>query len=130
MDQVCIIERYSDSASAFLVLDRANISVYKQLYRAAKAKSKLKIRVTMIRPAEEEAEAEEEEEEEETPQLTPTSVEDTTVQQPSVIEEPLTITTAEPAQQPQEFAVPLRSRTVVPAQEVGSPGSLCYENSS
>ncbi|CAI4215386.1 unnamed protein product [Parascedosporium putredinis] len=77
VDQVCIIERYSDSASAFLILDRANISVYKQLYRAAKAKSKLKIRVTMIQ---------------------------TTVQQPSVIEEPLTITTAEPAQQPQEFA--------------------------
>ncbi|KAL6823795.1 hypothetical protein V8C40DRAFT_246426 [Trichoderma camerunense] len=40
-----IIERYSDSASAFVVLDSSNAPVYKQLYRAAKAKSKLKLRV-------------------------------------------------------------------------------------
>ncbi|KAJ2899520.1 hypothetical protein MKZ38_003014 [Zalerion maritima] len=42
----CVFERYSDSASAFVTLDRANISVYKQLYRAAKAKQRLKIKVT------------------------------------------------------------------------------------
>jgi next-to-BRCA1 protein 1 len=41
-----LIERYSDSAAAYVLLDRANASVYKQLYRAAKAKSKLKLRVT------------------------------------------------------------------------------------
>ncbi|KAL7938930.1 hypothetical protein V8C35DRAFT_289636 [Trichoderma chlorosporum] len=42
-----IIERYSDSASAFVVLDANNMPVYKQLYRAAKAKSKLKLRVSV-----------------------------------------------------------------------------------
>ncbi|KAL7942414.1 hypothetical protein V8C42DRAFT_332320 [Trichoderma barbatum] len=41
------IERYSDSASAFVVLDSNNLPVYKQLYRAAKAKSKLKLRVSV-----------------------------------------------------------------------------------
>lgn len=40
-----IIERYSDSAGTFVVLDSNNLPVYKQLYRAAKAKSKLKLRV-------------------------------------------------------------------------------------
>lgn len=44
----CKIERYSDSAGSYVVLDRSNISVYKQLHRAAKAKAKLKIRVTDI----------------------------------------------------------------------------------
>ncbi|ROV93762.1 hypothetical protein VSDG_07001 [Cytospora chrysosperma] len=37
-------ERYSDSASSYVVLDPSNISVWKQLYRAAKAKQKLKLR--------------------------------------------------------------------------------------
>ncbi|KZF19583.1 hypothetical protein L228DRAFT_254250 [Xylona heveae TC161] len=41
-------ERYSDSAGAFMVLDPANPSVYKQLYRAAKAKLKLRIRATVV----------------------------------------------------------------------------------
>ncbi|OIW23627.1 hypothetical protein CONLIGDRAFT_637599 [Coniochaeta ligniaria NRRL 30616] len=40
-----LIERYSDSAGTYVVLDRSNMSVYKQLYRAAKAKQKLKLRV-------------------------------------------------------------------------------------
>lgn len=40
-------ERYSDSASSYVVLDPHNISVWKQLYRAAKAKQKLKLRVTI-----------------------------------------------------------------------------------
>lgn len=40
-------ERYSDSASSYVVLDPSNISVWKQLYRAAKAKQKLKLRVTL-----------------------------------------------------------------------------------
>lgn len=40
------IERYSDSAGAYVVLDRHNVSVYKQLYRAAKAKQKLKLRIS------------------------------------------------------------------------------------
>ncbi|KAM0252573.1 hypothetical protein ACHAQJ_007656 [Trichoderma viride] len=43
-----IVERYSDSATSFVVLDSNNLPVYKQLYRAAKAKSKLKLRVTVI----------------------------------------------------------------------------------
>lgn len=42
-----LIERYSDSAAAYVLLDSANTAVYKQLYRAAKAKSKLKFRVTL-----------------------------------------------------------------------------------
>lgn len=44
------VERYSDSASAFVVLDSDNMPVYKQLFRAAKAKSKLKLRVSVIQP--------------------------------------------------------------------------------
>lgn len=43
-----MIERYSDSAAAFVLLDSSNMPVYKQLYRAAKAKSKLKLRVTLL----------------------------------------------------------------------------------
>jgi next-to-BRCA1 protein 1 len=39
-------ERYSDSASTYVVLDPNNVPVFKQLYRAAKAKHKLKLRVT------------------------------------------------------------------------------------
>lgn len=42
-----MIERYSDSAAAYVLLDSANASIYKQLYRAAKAKGKLKLRVTI-----------------------------------------------------------------------------------
>ncbi|KAK4229637.1 next to BRCA1 gene 1 protein [Podospora fimiseda] len=42
-----VFERYSDSAACFVTLDQQNISVYKQLYRAAKAKQKLKLRVTV-----------------------------------------------------------------------------------
>ncbi|KAL2367758.1 hypothetical protein RJ035_004979 [Blastomyces gilchristii] len=40
------LERYSDSAGSYVVLDSENISVYKQLYRAAKAKLKLRIKST------------------------------------------------------------------------------------
>ncbi|KAI0002753.1 hypothetical protein F4779DRAFT_602843 [Xylariaceae sp. FL0662B] len=39
------IERYSDSAASYVVLQSTNLSVYKQLYRAAKAKQKLKLRI-------------------------------------------------------------------------------------
>ncbi|KAK1828375.1 next to BRCA1 gene 1 protein [Podospora conica] len=53
-DVNALFERYSDSAAAYIVLDRRNLSIYKQLGRAAKAKQKLKIRVTTIRPAVEE----------------------------------------------------------------------------
>ncbi|KPM35983.1 hypothetical protein AK830_g10603 [Neonectria ditissima] len=41
-----VLDRYSDSAASYVQLERDNVSIYKQLYRAAKAKSKLKIRVT------------------------------------------------------------------------------------
>lgn len=47
-EQKIMIERYSDSAASFVTLDPTNASVYKQLYRAAKAKSKLKLRVTRV----------------------------------------------------------------------------------
>jgi next to BRCA1 gene 1 protein len=43
-----ILERYSDSAGAYITLDSSNASVYKQLYRAAKAKLKLRIKATVI----------------------------------------------------------------------------------
>ncbi|KAI1497107.1 hypothetical protein F5X99DRAFT_34059 [Biscogniauxia marginata] len=55
------IERYSDSAASYVVLDPTNISIYKQLYRAAKAKQKLKLRVTTYVEPEAEAETEAEE---------------------------------------------------------------------
>lgn len=45
-DRRLTIERYSDSAGSYVLLDNSNVAVYKQLYRAAKAKSKLKLRVT------------------------------------------------------------------------------------
>jgi next-to-BRCA1 protein 1 len=43
-----IFERYSDSAGNYIFLDESNPSVYKQLYRAAKAKSKLRIKATVV----------------------------------------------------------------------------------
>lgn len=46
-----VFERYSDSAASFVVLDSNNASVYKQLYRAAKAKLKLRLRVTVKDPS-------------------------------------------------------------------------------
>ncbi|OLN85605.1 Next to BRCA1 gene 1 protein [Colletotrichum chlorophyti] len=45
-DATVVLERYSDSAGSYITLDKQNVSVYKQLYRAAKAKQKLKLRVT------------------------------------------------------------------------------------
>ena len=45
--QRVVFERYSDSAGTFITLDSANASVYKQLYRAAKAKLKLRIKATV-----------------------------------------------------------------------------------
>ncbi|ETS81879.1 hypothetical protein PFICI_06881 [Pestalotiopsis fici W106-1] len=44
-DTQILIERYSDSAATYVVLDSTNPAVYKQLFRAAKAKQKLKLRV-------------------------------------------------------------------------------------
>lgn len=40
------LERYSDSAGAYIVLDSESPGVYKQLYRAAKAKLRLRIKAT------------------------------------------------------------------------------------
>lgn len=42
-----LFERFSDSAGTYVTLDGNNPSVYKQLYRAAKAKLKLRIKVTV-----------------------------------------------------------------------------------
>ena len=47
-DQIVKLERYSDSAGAFIVLESDNPTVYKTLYRAAKAKLKLRLRVTLL----------------------------------------------------------------------------------
>ncbi|KAK6332540.1 hypothetical protein TWF730_004201 [Orbilia blumenaviensis] len=49
-DQQVCFERYSDSAASFVVLDTDNLTVYKQLYRAAKAKLKLRLKATIITP--------------------------------------------------------------------------------
>ncbi|KAI9881560.1 MAG: hypothetical protein M1830_000124 [Pleopsidium flavum] len=46
--QAVIFERFSDSAGAYTTLDSNNPSVYKQLYRAAKAKLKLRIKATVV----------------------------------------------------------------------------------
>ncbi|KAI9849095.1 MAG: hypothetical protein M1837_005325 [Sclerophora amabilis] len=43
-------ERYSDSAASFIWLDPNCPSVYKQLYRAAKAKLKLRIKAVLLDP--------------------------------------------------------------------------------
>ncbi|KAK6507243.1 hypothetical protein TWF481_005693 [Arthrobotrys musiformis] len=49
-DQEVSFERYSDSAASFVVLDTNNSTVYKQLYRAAKAKLKLRLKATIVTP--------------------------------------------------------------------------------
>lgn len=46
--QDIVLERFSDSAGAYITLDSCNPSVYKQLYRAAKAKLKLRIKVSTV----------------------------------------------------------------------------------
>jgi next to BRCA1 gene 1 protein len=46
--QDILLERFSDSAGAYITLDSTNPSIYKQLYRAAKAKLKLRIKLTVI----------------------------------------------------------------------------------
>ena len=46
-----VFERYSDSAGVYVLLDSENSSVYKQLYRAAKAKLKLRIKAVVVTPA-------------------------------------------------------------------------------
>lgn len=48
LNQIVIFERFSDSAGAYTTLDSNNPSVYKQLYRAAKAKLKLRIKATLV----------------------------------------------------------------------------------
>ncbi|KAL1956566.1 hypothetical protein VTO42DRAFT_7037 [Malbranchea cinnamomea] len=47
-DTNIIVERWSDSAAAYVILDSENQSVYKQLYRAAKAKLKLRLKITRV----------------------------------------------------------------------------------
>ena len=46
-----MFERYSDSSASYITLEASNPSVYKQLYRAAKAKGKLRLRVTITNKA-------------------------------------------------------------------------------
>ncbi|RDW61006.1 hypothetical protein BP6252_12389 [Coleophoma cylindrospora] len=71
-----VFERYSDSAAAFVILDPANTSVYKQLFRAAKAKLKLRLRVTVQDNEEENTSAVKEESESERIMPKPATVED------------------------------------------------------
>ena len=42
-------DRFSDSAGTYITLDSNNPSIYKQLYRAAKAKMKLRLRATIVK---------------------------------------------------------------------------------
>ncbi|KAI2625917.1 hypothetical protein GGR54DRAFT_593599 [Hypoxylon sp. NC1633] len=74
VDTAVTLERYSDSAASYVVLNSANIPAYKQLYRAAKAKQKLKLRVTtQIKP---EVAPKPEAEEDKAPAPKPVSIED------------------------------------------------------
>ncbi|KAL8873570.1 MAG: hypothetical protein Q9174_000986 [Haloplaca sp. 1 TL-2023] len=50
-EQTVLLERFSDSAGAFIALDSNNPTVWKQLYRAAKAKLKLRIKATISEPS-------------------------------------------------------------------------------
>ncbi|KAI1081143.1 hypothetical protein F5B20DRAFT_536967 [Whalleya microplaca] len=76
------IERYSDSATSYVLLQPTNISVYKQLYRAAKAKQKLKLRIlTQAEPK---------------PQPKP-EPEETKAPKPVTVEDEPELTTVEPA---------------------------------
>lgn len=47
-DQEVRFERFSDSSASYVLLNPNNPSVYKQLYRAAKAKLKLRIKATVV----------------------------------------------------------------------------------
>ncbi|KAL2196166.1 hypothetical protein P885DRAFT_78504 [Corynascus similis CBS 632.67] len=73
-DAEALFERYSDSAAAYIALDKLNIAVYKQMYRAAKAKHKLKLRATIKKDASEEGAV---------PSPKPASVEDESEEQES-----------------------------------------------
>jgi next-to-BRCA1 protein 1 len=46
-DEQVILERYSDSAAAYVTLDSDKPQVYKTLFRAAKAKLKLRLKATI-----------------------------------------------------------------------------------
>ena len=110
-DTATLIERYSDSAAAFVVIEKDNIQVYKQLFRAAKAKHKLKLRVN-------------------TPLATPALV----VPQPATVEDELEVE-ATPTAEP-EFVSPSNSTLAAsePAASASetreaSPDSLHYQTS-
>lgn len=105
-DTEAVFERYSDSAAAYVVLDQANTSVYKQLYRAAKAKHKLKLRVTVKtdEPEEELPQDESPEEEKQGPQ--PASVADEPEEEESHTSVEPTDTEREPEQPTISHSVP------------------------
>lgn len=99
-----IFERYSDSAASFIVLDSSNTSVYKQLYRAAKAKLKLRLKVTIT------------DKEPVTPK--PATVED---------EEPTPIAVEEPAPvetKPEAAAAPPAESTISYPEKTVYPGAV------
>jgi len=90
LDTTAVIERYSDSAASFVTIERDNVQVYKQLFRAAKAKHKLKLRVS-------------------TPQAAPTPI----VPQPATVEDEIP-----PAAE--SSLVSPSTLTLVPAEPVAS----------
>jgi next-to-BRCA1 protein 1 len=93
------MERYSDSAATYVVLDSSNVGVYKQLYRAAKAKSKLKLRVTVDEPKA-------------PPQ--PASVEDESEQSPPSSTPEVDVSSQEPEPVPSSENKPLAATSSVP----------------
>ncbi|KAK3996770.1 next to BRCA1 gene 1 protein [Cladorrhinum sp. PSN332] len=113
-----VFERYSDSAASFVTLDQQNISVYKQLYRAAKAKQKLKLKVTIKEQApveepqpvvEEEAPAVlEEEKEGPKPASVSDEVEEATESTAQSVAES-THQTTQDAKKPEEAVIPVSS---------------------
>ncbi|CAG8951535.1 hypothetical protein HYFRA_00007451 [Hymenoscyphus fraxineus] len=101
-----IFERYSDSAASFVVLDSENASVYKQLYRAAKAKLKLRLKVTV------------KDKEPVTPK--PATVED----EESIPVSPVEATSTEPQQQIQTEVVPEPTSDMSSVEQHIAPGSV------
>ncbi|WYZ41695.1 hypothetical protein EsH8_V_000590 [Colletotrichum jinshuiense] len=99
-DANIVLERYSDSAGSYITLDKQNVSVYKQLYRAAKAKQKLKLRVTKLS------------EEKTTPR--PVSVED--VPEPTTPAAPLVKEEQQPEVAPTQPLVDLRQSSTIDAE--------------
>ncbi|KAK9782576.1 hypothetical protein SCAR479_00919 [Seiridium cardinale] len=100
-----VVERYSDSAAAYVVLDSTNPSVYKQLFRAAKAKQKLKLRVLSV-PSQAEEPA----------RPKPATVEDEP--EATAVEEKVAPTPQEETSPPEAAPTPAESTSTIAAPQV------------